>query len=114
MSDILIYPDPKFNLLKMDREKLIHQIQTALQGRVDSAWLFGSFATGKVHAHSDIDIILVKETSVSFVERGKEFLDLTDIFPAMDIIVYTPEEFQRKQADPSFQKTIGKQLKKIV
>ncbi|RME88675.1 MAG: nucleotidyltransferase domain-containing protein [Candidatus Hydrogenedentota bacterium] len=114
MSGVIIYPDDRFDLRKLDKKELIQKLQTALKGRVISAWLFGSFATGEFHSQSDIDLILVTKTSAPFVERGKAFLDLTDIFPRIDMIVYTPQEFSHKQEDPIFLATIGKQLKQIV
>ena len=55
--------------------------------------LFGSMARGDVGSASDIDLIVVKETDKKFLDRLDEFYEDADI--AMDILVYTPDEFER-------------------
>mgnify|MGYP000092700531 CR=1 FL=1 len=84
-----------------DPKYLEKQIAAALRGRVAKAYTFGSFARGDLHFDSDIDLILVKETSEPFVRRAFEFLDLMDIYPDLDILVYTPAEFEHLTGRPS-------------
>lgn len=55
--------------------------------------LFGSFASGEISSSSDIDLIVVKKTDKRFLDRLDEFYEDTDV--AMDILVYTPEEFEQ-------------------
>ena len=55
--------------------------------------LFGSMARGDVGSESDIDLIIVKETDKKFLDRLDEFYEDADI--AMDLLVYTPDEFER-------------------
>jgi len=55
--------------------------------------LFGSMARGDVGSASDIDLIIVKETDKKFLDRLDEFYEGAEI--AMDVLVYTPEEFER-------------------
>ena len=55
--------------------------------------LFGSMARGDVGSASDIDLIIVKETDKKFLDRLDEFYEDAEI--AMDVLVYTPEEFER-------------------
>ena len=58
--------------------------------------LFGSYAWGKPHKDSDVDLLVVKETDntrKTATEIGRHF------FPrlfAMDIIVYTPSQLRRE------------------
>lgn len=61
--------------------------------------LFGSFASGKAHRDSDIDLVVLSEDfrKMSFEKRLDLLIDarkhsLTRKF-AMDIFGYTPEEF---------------------
>jgi len=75
------------------REILLSKLREALQDRCLSAWLFGSFARGEERSGSDIDLIIVAETSRPFIERPRDFDDLWSIFPALDLLVYTPVEF---------------------
>ena len=55
--------------------------------------LFGSMARGDVGSASDIDLIIVKETDKKFLDRLDKFYEGAEI--AMDVLVYTPEEFER-------------------
>ena len=55
--------------------------------------LFGSLARGEVSESSDIDLIVVKDTKKRFLDRLDELYK--DIGVAADILVYTPEEFEK-------------------
>lgn len=104
---ILIKParDPLYGYTRGELRK---KLKDALRGRIAEAWIFGSFASGIMHAYSDIDLILVEETVKPFTERVMDFQDLLDIHPCMDILVYTPDEFEQITRDPSpgFWKTV--------
>lgn len=57
--------------------------------------LFGSYASGEIHADSDIDLLIIKETDLPFYKRGAQVRRL--IHPVrgtlpIDIIVLTPME----------------------
>jgi predicted nucleotidyltransferase len=94
---VLIKNQSNYDLSKISRDELIKKFQTILEGRVIAAYFFGSFARNEVHSNSDLDILLVVENpSVNIIERTKVFSDLWDIFPAIDLIVYSPDEFERK------------------
>ena len=72
-----------------------------LKKRVKTAYVFGSFAIGTPKPGSDLDLILVVETDLPFVERAREFFDLYEYACPLDILVYTPEEFESLSQDPS-------------
>lgn len=55
--------------------------------------LFGSLSRGRVEKNSDIDLVVVKETKKSFIDRTIEAALLTRPNLAVDFLVYTPEEF---------------------
>ncbi|MEQ1664293.1 MAG: nucleotidyltransferase domain-containing protein, partial [Bdellovibrionales bacterium] len=98
---VIIWPNPKSDLTRMDREKILALLVQKIHGRVEAAYLFGSYAN-QTHRHdSDIDIVLIKETDIAFTKRNLEFSDLLDIYTNMDILVYTPDEFSKilAQAD---------------
>lgn len=58
------------------------------------AFLIGSFARGSADAWSDIDLVVVMPTDRPFVERPLVLNDLLDDIPlAIDLFVYTPQEF---------------------
>ena len=56
--------------------------------------LFGSAARGDTDAESDLDVIVVKETQESFVERLEAMAKLCPPGVHADILVYTPEEIR--------------------
>ena len=56
--------------------------------------LFGSFAKSKVNRWSDIDLLILKDTRKSFLDRTKEVLLLLHPKVGVDILVYTPQEFK--------------------
>ncbi len=65
-----------------------------------AAWLFGSHARGEAGAGSDIDVIVVAQTDRPFVERFRDYLPaIVDAGAGVDLLVYTPEEFARLQAE---------------
>ena len=61
---------------------------------VQRAILFGSLARGDVWGGSDLDLILISHSREPFVERGARFYRALAPAVAMDILVYTPEEFE--------------------
>lgn len=77
------------------------ELQTRLVGRVEAAYLFGSYATPKFDRDSDVDLILVVRTAKPFLDRSLDFTDIQDLVPSMDLLVYTPEEFAALTSDPS-------------
>ena len=54
-----------------------------------------------LNSGSDVDLVVVAETEMSFVERPRLFWDLRDRLPSLDLLVYTPAEFRRLTDDPS-------------
>jgi len=61
--------------------------------------LFGSMATDDVSEWSDIDLVIIKETSLPFLQRLKEVALLCKPLVGVDFLVYTPAEFARMVAE---------------
>ncbi|MDT8392155.1 MAG: nucleotidyltransferase domain-containing protein [Lentisphaeria bacterium] len=60
--------------------------------------LFGSYATGTATEDSDVDLLVVKETPLPFAERTADIqLALLKWHIPTDIVVQTPEEFNRNR-----------------
>jgi len=57
--------------------------------------IFGSIARGDWDEMSDIDVIVVYRTNKSFLDRLRELYLSWDIPKAVDILAYTPEEFEQ-------------------
>ncbi len=99
-QDILIKSRPSVSILDFDRQCLVDCILQKLENKdVEAAYIFGSFARGKEHLWSDIDLIIVKDSSLPFIERPREFFDLLDIGVPLDILVYTPGEFAKMSVE---------------
>ena len=65
-----------------------------------AAWVFGSHARGTAGADSDIDVIVVAPTDRPFVDRFRDYLPaIVDAGVGVDLLVYTPDEFARMQAE---------------
>lgn len=55
--------------------------------------LFGSLISGKIRKDSDIDLVIVKDTEKTFIDRAIDVALLIRPNLAVDFLVYTPEEF---------------------
>ena len=63
--------------------------------KIEKAILFGSLARNEASRHSDIDLILIKNTSLRFFDRYEGILSsISQALPEwdVDILIYTPEE----------------------
>lgn len=56
--------------------------------------LFGSRARGTDDESSDVDLIVVYDTEKRFLDRLEELYRLWDLPGAVDILAYTPAEFE--------------------
>lgn len=91
---------PRISVLDFERGALIESIQAILEGKnIIAAYLFGSFARKEMNLWSDIDLIIIKDSSLPFIERPREFFGLYNIGVPLDILVYTPEEFAKMQSE---------------
>lgn len=63
--------------------------------------LFGSRARGDALDDSDVDLLVVSESfrDVPFLERATAVLRDVDFPFAVDVLCYTPEEFERKRQE---------------
>ena len=63
------------------------------EGGATRAIIFGSYGRGEAHEYSDIDLVIIKETDLPFLDRYTNFKRLFQVTPkALQILVYTPEE----------------------
>jgi len=60
---------------------------------VKKAILFGSLVSGTVGSTSDLDLIVVVETQERFTRRLERLYRALNPSVALDLFVYTPEEF---------------------
>lgn len=67
--------------------------------RFVTAYVFGSVAAGTADEHSDVDVILVRDTDRPFFDRVREIMDLRLEFGAADLLIYTPAELEEMLAE---------------
>lgn len=76
--------------------KLRRLVRTLLPYEPERIYLIGSWARGEEDDLSDFDLIIIKKTKLSFLERLKEVSKLlNEKAGGFDILVYTPEEFEQ-------------------
>ena len=57
--------------------------------------LFGSRARGDAHPDSDLDLLIVEDSNLPRYRRSPQYLRaLVGVFPAKDIVVWTPAEIE--------------------
>jgi len=99
---------PATSLLDVSTTDIVEQLIKAVdRPEIKAAYLFGSLARNEIHAWSDIDLILVVDSKLPFIERPQQFTHLFENIPyAIDLLVYTQEEFaQLSTSDSGFWKT---------
>lgn len=80
----------------MNTEVWVDLLRNAVtRDSVRGAYLFGSYARGDADCYSDLDLLIIQETERPFLERFRDFDAVFDLGPAVDLLVYTPEEFER-------------------
>ena len=67
--------------------------------RARTAIVFGSVARGDADDASDLDLVVVATTTRPFLERYLDFEGIYDVWPRLDLLVYTPEEFEAMRAE---------------
>jgi len=68
----------------------------------DKIILFGSYGAGLVDEWSDLDLVMIKDTSAAFLDRTRQVLDLLQPQVGLDVLVYTPDEFERLTRERAF------------
>lgn len=92
----------------MDRKNLLeNELKSFVAGakaayKPEKMILFGSFASGRVTDESDLDLIVVANTKEDFWTRLKNISKYCSHKVGMDVLIYTPEEFNNLINSRSF------------
>lgn len=94
MSDVAILGgSPRFSI---DEIRRVVAGACARLG-AERAVLFGSYARGEADAYSDVDLLIVCETPLPFLERFRLMGDVLRALPGCEMLVYTPAELREMQ-----------------
>lgn len=77
-------------LLKSELSRLCEELKNL---GVERIILFGSTARNEIGLYSDIDLIVVLDSQESFLERIETIYKALRPRAAVDMVVYTPDEF---------------------
>ena len=84
----------EFTYPNVDRallDEVVRRIRQA--GAPERIVLFGSHARGTARPDSDLDLLIVEPSSLPRYQRAPKYLRaLVGVFPAKDVVVWTPEE----------------------
>jgi predicted nucleotidyltransferase len=67
---------------------------------VQKVILFGSFAQGRRDLFTDLDLLVVMDSSLDFVARGVDLARRLRAGVALDLLVYTPQEMEAMRDRP--------------
>jgi len=81
--------------LTLERRRQLKKIVKKLEKyEPEKVILLGSFARNESDDFSDIDFVVIKDTTEDFFARIRRVLNLLDLTKHIDVLVYTPTEFQ--------------------
>ncbi len=80
---------------------------------VQSALVFGSYARGEIDPQSDVDLIVIQETTLSQGLRAADLYGQLACEIPLDMVVYTPEEFERLRQTRGFVKHVAGEARRI-
>ncbi len=109
MHPSLAFQEAKRAQRRRQLEQELTRMLPILKARgVHKVILFGSAAQGKLRLTSDLDLLVVMETSKRFLDRLDEMYRLLDPHIATDVLVYTPDEFARlKKINPLVRRAVA-------
>ncbi len=107
---------PLISVQDFSLSDIISFLQRKLAKRdITSCFLFGSLALKETTPWSDIDILIITETEKSFIERPLDYQELFELGVTLDIIVYTPEEFEKvKRSTSGFSLEMQKKMIQVL
>lgn len=79
-------------LLKRELQRMLPRIIKHYQP--EKVILFGSLASGRIHAASDIDLLIVKSTKHNKLQRIAEIQRIANPEVAFEPMILTPEELR--------------------
>jgi predicted nucleotidyltransferase len=95
--------------LDAERERYIATLAEDLEGLVQQlsnmpdvrqVILFGSYAAGRRDLLTDLDLLVVMDSTLGFVDRNVELAKRLHVRVALDLLAYTPQEVTQMSNRP--------------
>jgi len=74
--------------------RLVHQIVERFNPK--KIILFGSYANGTFRAESDIDLLVIMDTSLKEIKQAQQIRQFLNPLFGMDLVVHTPTNLARR------------------
>jgi len=78
--------------------------------QVERVGLFGSYARGRADLFTDLDVLVVMRTEEPFVERVKMLYGLLALPVDLDLVCYTPQEFEDLKDRPFLKRILEEEV----
>ncbi len=80
---------------------------------VREAFVFGSYATGRIGPQSDLDVLIIRETQLGIVDRVADLKYAARSPLGIDLVVVTPQEYRTTFRASSFGATVLAQAVRV-
>jgi len=97
-DDLRVQRQAHVQLLESALSQLTAQLRAMPE--VQQVILFGSYAAGRRDLFTDLDIIVVMDSPLGFVERLADLYRHLQVAVDVDLLAYTPAEFERMRQRP--------------
>jgi predicted nucleotidyltransferase len=85
-------------------ERIVSSLKASPE--VERVILFGSYARGKADLRTDLDLIVVMTSPRPFLERTAELYGRLQTGIDLDLLVYTPEEWEKQRETPFIRRAL--------
>jgi len=92
--------DQRRALLEQELSRYVQIL--AKEEKSEKVIVFGSLATGEVKEWSDIDLVVINDTKLPYLERLYKIQALIQPKVGTDLLYYTPNEFQELCQERAF------------
>ncbi len=105
MKDLVEQRKSHFQALAEGVNAIVSQLQSIPE--VQKVILFGSYAQGRYDLFTDLDIMVIMDSPLDFISRNVELARKIQVGVALDLLVYTPEEFDKIKTRPFFRHVLN-------
>ena len=98
MTTLIVERERHATALARELDDLVRQLGD--MPAVERVILFGSYAAGRCDLFTDLDLLVVIDSPLDFVSRNVELARRLHAGVALDLLAYTPQEFEQMRGRP--------------